>query len=583
MLALQNLNLADGVQPELCFRLRGAGGMAPGGDEIRLEPGAVLALDGWFNLFNPATWREGCDLAGLAAHLAGRGRVGLRVLHSPPDGPARALAGATLDLDSAAPHPVDLSGMDAPGPVHLEVTACDPGGAALTGGRFTAAPPPGPLPRLAVVLPTFGREERIRATVGRLTRFLARFPQGDRVRVLVVDNGRSAGLAATGRVTVLPNPNLGGAGGFARGLDAAQAAGCSHCLFIDDDAAFPVENIARAYAFLALARGPSRALAGAMIDAGAPWRIWENGARFDGLCRPRFHGTDLRDRQAVLAMERALARDRAPGLYGGWWFFAFAIKQVAHYPFPFFLRGDDVSFSLMNRFDIHRLSGVACAHETFPEKESPLTLYFDLRSQLVHPLVVPHLERSALRAAAVPLWFLLRSLLRFHYDSAEALLLAWRDMMAGPAFFDAHIDMTARRARIAALTRTEAWGPVPAGPAERRRLTLWGDRARRRLALVTLNGHLVPFSARRWDRIMLRGADRQRLPPAFGAARITCVSGDGTQAYAVAQSKARFFGICWRAAGLLIRFLWRYRALKRDWRAGYGRMTTRQYWQAKRP
>ncbi len=583
MITLQTLTFPDtapGSDPALWLRLHGSGGLSRSGDGIGLKPGDVLALDGWFNLFNLATWQDSCHLAGLATHVTGRGRVDLRVRHTPPGGPEQVLSRVSLDLETAAPCPIDLPPGTAPGLIHLDVTATGPDGAMLTGGRFTADAPAGPLPRLAVAVTTFEREAQVRATVDRLTGFLAGFPQGDRMRVLVVDNGQSAGLMATDQVTPIANPNLGGSGGFARGLDAAQDAGCSHCLFVDDDAAFGLENIVRTYGFLALARDPRQALAGAMIDADAPWRIWENGARFDGLCRPRFHGTDLRDRAAVFAMEQAAARAPAAGLYGGWWFFAFAIKQVRHYPFPFFLRGDDLSFSLINGFRIRTLSGVACVHEIFPEKESPLTLYFDLRSQLVHPLVVPGLERGALRAAAVPLWFLMRSLLRFHYDSAEALLLAWRDMMAGPAFFDAHIDMAARRADIAALTRTECWGPVPADLGERR-----GGRARHGwwLGLLTLNGHLVPFSARRWDWVVLRGADRQRLLPAFGAARLTCVNSTATAAYTVAQSKARFLAIGLRAGGLLLRFLWRYRALKRNWRAGYARMTTRDYWQGKQP
>ena len=38
-----------------------------------------------------------------------------------------------------------------------------------------------------------------------------------------------------------------------------------------------------------------------------------------------------------------------------WWFLAFNLKDIIKYPFPFFIRGDDLLFSLNNKLNITTL------------------------------------------------------------------------------------------------------------------------------------------------------------------------------------------------------------------------------------
>ena len=54
----------------------------------------------------------------------------------------------------------------------------------------------------------------------------------------------------------------------------------------------------------------------------------------------------------------------------------------------------------------------------------------------------------------------LRNIARFHYESAEAQLLAFEDVMKGPAFFRDNLDMSQRRADIKALMREEIWRDI---------------------------------------------------------------------------------------------------------------------------
>lgn len=281
-------------------------------------------------------------------------------------------------------------------------------------------------------------------------------------------------------------------------------------------------------------------------------------------------------------MEFASGRWRPKTIYGGWWFFAFAVDRVKHHPFPFFVRGDDISFSLMNNFQIHTLNGVVSFHADFSERESAQTLYLDLRNHLIHHFVSDDLERSAFGTARVALWFIGRSLLRFHYESATAQILSWQDVMRGPAFFDENIDMAERRATISTMINQERWRDIDTDDlSQRKQLTEEPPLKRRRWALPTVNGHLVPFSRRRWDRIVLEVGDRGLVHPAYGASQITYLNMERNQGYTVEQDKLRFFRLSGRVAATLVRFLWNYRQLKRAYRDGYDSYTTREYWERK--
>jgi GT2 family glycosyltransferase len=589
MISLQNfVHPEQGIctEHDLYYHSTGAVGFSESTGVLTLSPGTTLSFDSYFNLFNLSKWNAACELENLIFEVTGAGQVEIRITHALPERSPEILHCDITTLKVGKPQQIDISHFarhSAQGLIYVEFKTLEHS-AQIHNARFatdmTADMQSANLPDLTVSITTFKREQEVRETVVRLESFLADFPFAKQIHVQVIDNGNSANVPASDRVTPMVNHNYGGAGGFARGLLEAQNAGSSHCLFMDDDASFHMENIARAYVFLALAKSPKAAVAGAMINNTYKWAMWENGAWFEGSCHPLFCGTDLRDQDEVIDMEHKSAHANPATLYGGWWFFAFAIDQVKHHPFPFFVRGDDISFSLMNDFEITTLNGVVSFQDDFTEKESPQTLYLDLRNHLVHHLVSDKLNRGALGTARIAIRFTMRSMLRFHYESARAQLLSWSDVMQGPQFFDENIDMSARRSTIKAMTTTEVWQDIPPqSPADRGRISKLPRRLLRFLGILTLNGHLVPFSAPTWDRITLGIGKRGLVPPAFGAARITYLNTARDKQYTVTQSKAQFLAICWQMTKMLVRFVREFDDLKATYRIGYDAQTTREYWQ----
>ncbi|MFP4275724.1 MAG: glycosyl transferase [Paracoccaceae bacterium] len=572
--ALQGLILPDpDLLPETAPYLRLGGGAELRDGALHLPEGGLAGTDTWFNLFNLGKWQRHCRLSSLALELRGAGRVEVTLRLARPDG-EETLLQRQANL-SETPLRLDLPGLATiHGKALLWYELRAQTTARLDTADWVTEDAPRRQPELMLSITTFRREAAVRRTVTRFEAFMARSPLADRLHLAVVDNGQSSGLSPSAHVTPIPNENLGGSGGFARGLLEARARGATHCLFMDDDAAIHMESLERTWAFMAHAEDPATAVAGAISSAADKARIWENGAIFASRCWPRFNGLDLRDRAMALELEFETTGPPPPQHYGGWWFFAFPVSAARHMPFPFFVRGDDISFGLANPFEVVTLPGVLSF-------QSAMTLYLDLRSHLAHHLALPRLEIGRARSARIAAWFFGRSLLPCHYETLAALNLALEDVLRGPDFFARNADMEQRRADIAALRRDEVWRPVD-GPLPADRVRLDPQKAWIRwLMKLTLNGHLLPFFGLWGNRVTLSVGARGNFRRAWGAARITYLDAGGTQAYTVRHSKHRALVQGLRMSRNIARLAWRYPRLLDEWRRGYEALTTEGFWRRK--
>ncbi|MDP5307820.1 hypothetical protein [Paracoccus spongiarum] len=561
------------------FRLKGSAGLSSKARRITFATGGEARFGTWFNLFNVSKWVRRCGLRQLSLSLEGSGRFHLVIQQARAGRSSERIVSEIIDLDGIEPVGFDLSEALHPqgGVVFFSLRALSDG--VLTAADWTTTDPLRRSPRLMVSITTFRRPQAVARSVRRFERFIAASQLDGLIRMQVVDNGQDSGLAPSAHVDVYPNPNLGGAGGFARGLIEARASGATHCLFMDDDAASHMESLEHSWMFLAHALDDRTAIAGAMIDEAHKWAIWENGAIFDQSCHPLFMGTDLREIDQVLPMEHNTALPPPDKLYGGWWFFAFPLERARHLPFPFFVRGDDVSFSLANDFDIVRLNGVASYQGNFAEKDSPLTFYLDLRSHLAHHLALPRMEVGRRALAVMCFRFAARCILRHHYDSLDAVNLAIRDAMKGPGFFAANADAAEQRAQIKALTRTEIWQDLPA-MLPRDRVRIDPDHPLGLLlAKVTGSGMVIPFLGRVGNRRVLSSEQRGAIRPVWASASLTYVDTKNDKVMHLAQDRRRAIAGLWNTCKAVWALSRRYDALRDQWRQGYDATTLSQdYW-----
>ncbi len=542
-------------------------GIRRDGDALHFATGSDLDLGAYLNVFHPTQWQTHTGAPEFSLDLSGQGRFILRIA---AHGPNAAFA-VRQEIEITLPFRLTLPAPQEPELWSLALHALEQG--QITGCDWSTPLAPKPI-KLALCITTYRREAEVTRTIARLEDLIIKHDLSEQVTLVVIDNGQSLTLPETPKTTVIANRNLGGSGGFARGLLHARDIGASHCLFMDDDASCPSESLLRTLALLSLA--PDTAVCGAMIGAAHPNFMWENGAVFEGRCRPQFSGTNLARIEDVTDMELSALRPKSASHYGGWWFFAFPAGKVETLPYPFFVRGDDISFSLANRFHQITLGGVVSVQEDFSDKESPLTQYLDLRNHLSQYLVHPSTCPSRFGAAGFALRFIGRSLLRMHYETCDSLLLAWSHMIETPDLFETDPEASKARAEVAALYKTERWSEdrMPSGLLPPKRNPLW----KQILSRITLNGHLVPFWTSIAPKTAVHPNVRAQVWPVMMTSGARIYDRSGTRAYTVTHSKRRFFVILLRALALALRWTLTYPSIRAKHRASYARATQDTFW-----
>lgn len=371
------------------------------------------------------------------------------------------------------------------------------------GGDVVTTHEPHPV-RLAVVLCTFRREDYLRTTVARI---LADADLAPRLgKIVVVDNGRTLapGEFADPRVTLIPNRNCGGAGGFSRGMAEVLDKNLgTHILLMDDDIDCDAEALLRTAAFYEHAAGPV-AVSGAMLDLQKRHMHFEAGALYG-------RAADLPGENPlkILGLKRGLVLEQDGALnslllderadYGAFWFFAFPAQYAARcgLALPFFVIGDDIEFGLrLSRtagVRILPMPGVGVWHAPFYSKISSVKRYFFVRNLLVvDALYNDSSYLDIVRALAADFE---SDLCKFNYGMVLMLLRAFEDFLRGPGFFtqvdpEGLIDELNKQTRLLDDNLRE-WTPGETFGFEQPPVESLARTLTRRL---TLGGHLLPHA-----------------------------------------------------------------------------------------
>ena len=386
---------------------------------------------------------------------------------------------------------------------------------------------------LAVAITTFDRHEACLRQLGALAAASREGGSLDGVlgRVILVDQGTkpvagSADFTAVldslgGRLTVIRQQNLGGSGGFTRGLqEGLKDARITHVALLDDDALAQPEGLAHAWAFAQAARRPTL-VGGHMFDAANPTTLYRLG---EVLNRTRFTWTSLPGTPMNTDLAHTSVSDHAwlgPAYsvdFQPWWMCLVprAAVEAIGLPMPFFLKWDDVEFGLRATaagFPCVVLPGAVVWHDSWDGKnaEAGWQAYFLLRNRIVTALL--HDTRPTVMVSE---WMAvsLRHLAQREPAAAAMRGAALKDVLHGPGWL--HRDLGTARERAAETARREIVAPHPlsamAGSvsASARLLRRWSDlRAQYRAAFPEAT------SPRRWEQTFADAAVLERHRPTW--------------------------------------------------------------------
>ena len=297
--------------------------------------------------------------------------------------------------------------------------------------------------RLALSTTTFQKEEFIIPNIALVKAGIAAEgePIASHFHMFVVDNGRTLDASALSddMVTVIPNQNVGGSGGFARGMMAAQDSNVdfTHVLLMDDDVRVMPESLIRTFNLLSLAKGPYKDafVNGAMLSLEDPKRQFEDVAivrRSGGYSRIKAD-MDISTVHDIVENERINVE--LQWAYGAWWFSCIPMKNIREngLPMPFFVRCDDVEFGVRNKGTYMTMNGICVWHASFEGRyRASVDCYQYTRNYLtmiaVDDCSEERLFMARLRAS-------IRKALRdMDYASAELFLYGLEDYLKGPEF-----------------------------------------------------------------------------------------------------------------------------------------------------
>ncbi|NMG20024.1 glycosyltransferase [Brasilonema bromeliae] len=357
---------------------------------------------------------------------------------------------------------------------------------------------------LGIITCTFKKEAYIKKTVDNLLK--DNFIKCKNFKIFIVDNGKTLKEQDFyhSNVQLIPNRNLGGSGGFTRGLyEALQEDKYTHFLFMDDDIELNSESIYRLFTLYEYAKDDF-AVAGGWLDLAKKHMLYEAGAfygeKHDSLGYKAFSVNPLKrnlDLQNSTFLNSLLKEEDFD--YGGFWFFSCSQEVVKKIGLlmPFFIQRDDIEFCLR----IKKYAGnkiiffppISVWHEpSYAISKQPAWLiYYVWRNSLITSCIHSSLKymdaiKHILRSLIIELFF-------FNYSYAVMLVKGFEDCMKGPAFLQS-IDAETLHSTILELSKRYESQTLSCDnylvedfyqkPEE----SSW----KKIISILTLNGHLLP-------------------------------------------------------------------------------------------
>jgi galactofuranosylgalactofuranosylrhamnosyl-N-acetylglucosaminyl-diphospho-decaprenol beta-1,5/1,6-galactofuranosyltransferase len=407
-----------------------------------LDPHSAITTNTYFGRVPASYWQRWTGVTEMTfeAEFSGEGVVEL--FASDFNGEARTVGGQELSGSGRVSLPVTIDKFVDGGAIWADFRAAEQS-LTISSARWSIPHPPRPR-KTAVVICTHNRPDDCIKTLQSLAADLPALDGLD--TVYVIDQGdkrvsahpgfEQVSSQLTGRLRYITQANLGGAGGFTRGMyeiTEVQAEQHANVLFMDDDIILEPESIIRLTSFANSARQPI--IVGAqMLYALHPKRLHTSAEYADlgileaGKVVPRaLWNADMTEQNQEL---------RVDGVYNAWWsaILPSEIVSATGYPLPVFFQWDDIEYGYRareNGFTTVTLPGAGVWHADFTWKDQDdWARYFSVRNSLITAAL--HSEFQSKSLARVLFGRLVAYVTSMQYGLAATAIKGIDDFLAGP-------------------------------------------------------------------------------------------------------------------------------------------------------
>ncbi|QBJ96742.1 glycosyltransferase family 2 protein [Rhodococcus sp. ABRD24] len=409
---------------------------------LTLEQGATVDTDTYFGRFAASYYQRWTTVrevsVGFAYEADGPSRVLLR--GSDSGGNERTLATLEIDGGGTATLSATLDAYLDGGSLWIEFTAID--GRLVVRELVWTVPAPSVIRPAAIAICTFNRADDCADTVAAIARDKQMLEGIDAVYVVdqgsdhVSDRELFGEVAAQlgDKLVYLRQPNLGGAGGFTRGMYEVSAINeHANVILMDDDILCEPETVLRMNAFANVTTEPT--LVGAqMLYLMNPQNLHVSAEEADltKLKAGRWAANSLHDAN----LKKKRQDKRVDAGYNAWWSCLIPAEVVSRIglPIPMFFQWDDIEYGIRARaagFVTVTLPNAGVWHADFHWKDrDDWAKYFSIRNSLIVAALHSEFDTKALSTLLAR--EIAQYLVSMQYGLAYTMLRGIEDFLAGP-------------------------------------------------------------------------------------------------------------------------------------------------------
>ena len=246
--------------------------------------------------------------------------------------------------------------------------------------------------KLGIGICTFKRESYVRRNVANMLDDIINNKQSElfnKLEVFISDNAGTLEEFGNAHIHLSQNKNTGGSGGFTRCMIEALKYNeiskdkITNLIMMDDDVKFDTTSLLRTYKLLSLIKPEYKG--GAMFKMDnqniqhASGEFW-HGDRCESFVETFNNNRDMENILNILENENFTIAN-----YQAWWFCAIPMTTIAYdnLSMPFFIKSDDIEYSIRNLKNLILLNGINVWHESFESKYSAQNEYYTVRNYLI--------------------------------------------------------------------------------------------------------------------------------------------------------------------------------------------------------
>ncbi|MFQ4147189.1 glycosyltransferase [Arthrobacter sp. LAPM80] len=440
--------------PEDKLQLFSSGGASVHFDDIlsrrsmTVRAGEQISFGTYFNAFPASYWRRWTDVRNIRLEVVTTGGGTVTVSKSNSRGSAQHVESASVHGDTTTVFELSLVPFGDGGWYWFDLAAGHDG-MSLVEAQWTLLEEPRPAGQVTLEITTMNKPDYCLNNARILADNLDALENVK--EILIVDQGSKkvrdeAGFAEVsaalgGKLRIIDQGNLGGSGGFARGMYEAVENGSDYALLLDDDVVVEPESILRMLAFADHCKNPT-IVGGHMFDLHNrsvlhtfgevvdPHRIVPAIPHADMDMRHDFSVANLR--------QTSWLHRRVDVDYNGWWMCMIptaVIKEIG-LSLPLFIKWDDAEYGLRARaagFATVSLPGAAVWHVSWLDKDDTVgwQSYFHERNRLITTLIYSPYPKGG-RVLRESVQADVKHLVSMQYFTEHGRLEALKDIFKGP-------------------------------------------------------------------------------------------------------------------------------------------------------